>query len=184
MLDRFTTKELVFLSLLAAALFAIVLSFGSAIVAVTGIPLSYAIVSGFVLPMTAALAVRLVPKFGSLTLLFTVYSILELPTVLGGSPGFWPKIPINALSALAGDVLLMLSGRRRWAFYPIFFVVVTANTLLFILFMSLLGVPGTEKLVSILPWLLPFYYAISTASIFTGNLVADRLEKKGRARLR
>lgn len=178
MFRKFTSREMVFLALLAAANFVVSFIFGGAIVAATGIPLASGFFTGLTIGITAILAIRTVPKFGSLTLVFTIYSILELPTALGGAPGFWPKIPINAISALLGDIWLHFTKYRTWSVYPAFYVILTANLLLFAYFLWLLGLPGVEKLLAILYILLPVYWVIGTGGILIGFWLYGRLKNK------
>lgn len=178
MFKKFSTKELVFIALASAMIFAINLVIGSALIAATGIPLMNGIITGITFGIFTIIMARTIPKFGTFTLFLLIYAVLELPTSLGGAPGFWPKIPINALTGLAADIFLLAVSYRKWAPWTVFYVLSIVNTLAFIYFMVLLGVPGTEKLLAILWWFLPSYWIIGTLGLTAGELLFKRIKNK------
>jgi hypothetical protein len=178
MLKKFRTNQLVFIALMAALMLAINFSFGGLIIALTGIPLFNGIVTGVVCGIFLMIMYKTLPKFGTFTLFLLIYAVLELPTTLGGAPGFWPKIPINVISGLAGDILFLAFRYKKASIYPIFYVLITVNTLVFIWFMKLLGVAGWDKILSILWWFLPLYFVLGTIGIFIGELVIRKLKNK------
>ena len=102
MLKKFTTRELVFIALFATTLLIVNLLLGGWLIALTGIPMANGIVTGITFGLFLLILIKMSPKFGSLTLFLLVYSVLELPTTLGGAPGFWPKVPINILNIRSG----------------------------------------------------------------------------------
>src|SRR3989344_8806539 len=178
MFQKFTTRELVFIALMAASLFVVNLFLATGIIAVTGIPLASAFLTGITIGIWVLLMIKIVPKVGSLTLLFLIYSILEIPTSLGGAPGFWPKIPINVITGLIGDLFLYLANYKRWSIYPAFYVLTTANLIVFMLFLALLKVPGTDKLIKIAPILIAVYWVVGSVGLFLGNIMYKRIENK------
>lgn len=179
MLKSFTTRELVFIALMAASLFVINFAMGSGIVVATGIPLSSAFVTAITIGLWVLLVIKIVPKFGTLTLFFLIYSILELPTTLGGAPGFWPKIPINAVTGLVGDLFLMLTKYRTWSIFVAFYVLALANLSTFLLFLWVLGLPGVEKTLAIFHILIIAYWVLGTIGILLGFVVHKRIKNKG-----
>jgi len=177
MLKGFSTKQLVFIALMSAFMFVINLIIGSGLIAITGIPLANAIVTGIVFGTFIILMVRTLPKFGTFTLFLLVYSLLEIPTSLGGAPGFWPKVPINVITGLAGDIFLLLFNYKRWTHFIGFYILITINTLVFVYFLSLFGIPGVDKLISMLWWILPLYWILGTIGIFIGEFIYGRIKK-------
>ena len=173
-----TTREIVFISLMSASLFVVNLVVGGAINAATGIPLSNAFFTAVTIGIWSMLMFKIVPKPGTFTLLLLIYSILEIPTSLGGAPGFWPKIPINVITGLIGDLFLYLANYKRWSIYPAFYVLTTANLIVFMLFLALLKVPGTDKLIKIAPILIAVYWVVGSVGLFLGNIMYKRIENK------
>ena len=178
MLKHFTIRELVFIALMAAALFVLNLAIGAGVVAATGIPLSSGFVTAITMGIWALLLIKIVPKFGTLTMFFLIYSILELPTALGGAPGFWPKIPINAITGLVGDLFLMLTKYRTWSIFVAFYVLALANLSTFLFFLWVLGLPGIEKTLAIFHFLILAYWVLGTIGILLGFVIHKRIKDK------
>ena len=178
MFKQLTTKELVFISLMAASIFVINVLTGAGVVAATGIPLSSAFVTAITMGIWALLLFKIVPKPGTFTLFLLIYSILELPTFLGGAPGFWPKIPINVISGLLADVFLYSARYRTWSVYVAFYVIATANLLAFIFFLWLLGIPGVEKTIAIAHIIIIAYSVLGTIGILIGTAIYRRIKDK------
>ncbi len=176
MFKSFKAKQLIFIALMAVLLFVINLVFGSILIAATGIPMANAIFSGITFGIFVLLMVRTLPKFWTFTLFFLIYSILEIPTPLGGAPGFWPKIPINVLVGLAADSFLLSTKYKKWSYFVGFYVLATVNTLAFIFFMKMFNVPGVEKLAAILWWLIPVYWVLGTIGILIGEAIYNKLK--------
>src|SRR3989344_8268047 len=176
MFQKFTTRELVFIALMAASLFVVNLFLATGIIAVTGIPLASAFLTGITIGIWVLLMIKIVPKVGSLTLLFLIYSILEIPTSLGGAPGFWPKIPINAISALIGDLFLYFTNYRNWSIFVAFYVLAAVNISTFVYFLWLLGLPGVEKTLAIAHYLVLAYCVLGTVGILIGLKVYKRIK--------
>ena len=176
MFKKFPTKQLVFIALMAASLFVLNLITAAGVVAATGIPLSSAFVTAITIGLWVLLLVKIVPKFGTLTLFFLIYSILELPTALGGAPGFWPKIPINAISGLLGDIFLYYMNYRNWSIFTGFYVLATTNIAAFIFFLWALGLPGVEKTIAIAHILVLAYWVLGTIGILIGLGVYKRIK--------
>lgn len=178
MFQKFTTRELVFIALMAASLFVVNLVLASGIVAATGIPLSSAFITGITIGIWALLMIKIVPKVGSLTLLFLIYSILEIPTSLGGAPGFWPKIPINAISAFIGDIFLYFMRYRNWSIFTAFYILAVANISTFIYFLWLFGLPNVQKTLAIAHYLILAYWVLGTIGILIGFKIYKRIRNK------
>ena len=178
MFQKFTTRELVFIALMAASLFVANLVLATGIIAATGIPLASGFLTGITIGLWALLMIKIVPKVGSLTLLCLIYSILEIPTSLGGAPGFWPKIPINAISALIGDLFLYFTRYRNWSIFIAFYVIAVFNIGTFIYFLWLLGLPNVEKTLTIAHYLVLAYWVLGTIGILIGFAIYKRIKNK------
>ncbi len=178
MLKHFTTKELIFIALMSALIFIINVVIGSIVISITGIPLSNAFVTGITMGLGVLLIIKIVPKFGSLTLFLLIYSILSIPTSLGGAPGFWPKIPINTISGLLGDLFLLTARYRLWSLFLGFYIITTANISAFLFFLWLLALPAIQKTISIAHWLLLAYWILGTVGILIGMFIWNKLKDK------
>lgn len=178
MFNKFTIRELVFISLMSALIFVFNLIFGGAIVAATGIPLSSAFVSAILFGIAVIFVTKIVPKFGTWTILLLIYSILEMPTSLGGAPGFWPKIPINLITGILADIVLYLIRYRTVGSFFAFYVLATANIVTFAFFLWLLNFPGVDKLISLMPIMIPVYWAVGTVGIILGLFIWNRMKDK------
>lgn len=178
MLKRFLVRELIFITLMAAGLFITNMILASAIVVLTGIPLASALISGLMVAVFVAILVMTIQKFGSLTLFFLIYSILEIPTTLGGAPGFWPKIPINVISGLLGDIFLYFTRYKKWGMYIAFYVLAAINIYAFIFFLNLLGLPNAGKTLAISHYLVLAYWVLGTIGMFIGFKIWNKIKNK------
>lgn len=178
MLKKFKTKELVFIALIATLLFVINFLAGGALIAITGIPLMNGILTGITFGIFTIILFKAIPKFGTFTLFLLIYAILEIPTSLGGAPGFWPKIPINVISGLVLDIILLAFNYRKIIFYPAIYVLVVVNTLTFVWFLKMFNVPGVEKLIKILWWFIPLYWVLGTIGILIGLYIWNKIKEK------
>ncbi|MBI5065393.1 MptD family putative ECF transporter S component [Candidatus Woesearchaeota archaeon] len=178
MLKKFNTKQLVFIALAAALIFVINLTIGGAINSATGIPLSSIFFTSVIFGISVIIFTKILPKFGTWTLFLLIYSILELPTSLGGAPGFWPKIPINVITGILADITLYFVNYKKWGMFVGFYVLATVNMFLFAFFLLLLKIPGSDKLLKILYILIPAYCIIGTIGLFMGLAIWNRIKDK------
>jgi hypothetical protein len=179
MLKNWRTNDFVIVALLSAAYIVADLIFASAVVAVSGIPLSSALITGLIAGFFLLITVKLVPKPGAVTLLMALFAVMELPTSLGGAPGFWPKIPINVLAGLLGDVWLYFTGyHKRWNLFVGFYILAAVNLASFIFFLVLMKIPNAEKTLAIAHWLILVYWIIGTIGIALGLIVWNKIKDK------
>jgi hypothetical protein len=178
MLKKFKTQELIVIALIAVMVFIINLIFiglgpqGSPQQIIT-LPLSL-IASGIL----TVLVIKICPKFGVLTLFALIYGILEMPTPLGVAPGFWPKIVINVLSALVGDIFIYNLRYRNWSIFVGAWIFGILNQSLFILAMFLFGIPFSTKLtVFVIPMLI-LMILVSGLGMWLGLLIWKRIKNK------
>jgi hypothetical protein len=179
MLKSFKTKDFIVVALLAAAYIVMDLVFAAAVSSLTGIPLATAFVTGIIAGFFMLITIKLIPKFGSLTLLRTILAVLELPTSLGGAPGFWPKIIINALSGFLGDLWMKYTGySKRWNLFIGFYIIAAVNLLTFVFFLVYMGIPNANKILGMVYYLIPTYWILGTAGILIGLGVWNKIKNK------
>ncbi|MBI4155044.1 MptD family putative ECF transporter S component [Candidatus Woesearchaeota archaeon] len=178
MFKHFSTKELVFIAMMSASIFIINLISGSAIVGVTGIPMTSAFATAITMGLWILILIKVVPKVGAITLFLLIYSILEMPTTLGGAPGFWPKIPINVISGILGDLFLYLTKYRLWGLITGFIIIASVNLGTFAFFLWVLGLPGVDKLLPIIHIIIVVYAVLGSLGIVIGNVIWKRIKDK------
>lgn len=121
--------------------------FGGGITIVTGIPGMSGAINGFIGAIITVFAVFLIPSFGVVTIMYTIYSILALPLPLMGTPGFFPKILLGFTVGLIVDICLLLSRKNKWlVIISASFVSQYATGLGIYLLGVYFGLPGIEKL--------------------------------------
>jgi hypothetical protein len=145
----FTSRELSICALFGALIFLEAFILGSAVISVTGIPATGSLLNVFFGLFFLSIGVRLVPRFGSATIMATLEGILTIPTVINGPPGV-QKILMMFLLGLIFDIIIYLSkGSNRG--YIIGGAVGGAGIVTFIYAsLVLLGLPGAAQLQVIL----------------------------------
>ncbi len=178
MLKHSTTKELVFIALMAASLFIVNFITGAGLVAITGIPLSNMFINSLFLALWVFLMVKIIPKFWSLTLMLLVYSILSVPTFIGGAPGFWLKVPIVTFAGFLGDIFLYFTKYKSWAIFIAYYILTTATLLTFTFALLKLGIPAADKILPIVHWLILAICLIGTIGLVLGIFIHSRIKNK------
>jgi len=104
----------------------------------------------FAIAVIGALTVK---KFGSATILGFVYALLATPTPLFGPPGIY-KIVLGISLGLVVDIIALIFRYRNIAYYiaPVIGNILSVFEL--ILAYKLLGLPGAEQIIAILPYML------------------------------
>lgn len=175
----YSTKELIFIALMAALLFVINFAIGAGIIAVTGIPGGSALVTGITNLIVVTFVALAIKKFGTIGLLYLVYGILALPTdMAGGPPGFVWKIPLLAGSALVFELFLRFTNYRKLGFIvglPIFTLFGFA---VYLLAYWLLGMPEFDKLLKALPVIFVMFTILGYIGIWLGFVIYNRLKEK------
>lgn len=145
MLKGFSTKQLTFIALVAAAFFVFDLVFVAGVEALSGIPGSGAMIDSIFFVAVATVVMIALRRFGTLTLLAGIYGVLVIPTTIMGPPGVY-KIPMAILLGLIADIILHLSKYKTYGYY---LALTSANVLLIpVLYYVLiaLGLPGADEL--------------------------------------
>lgn len=179
MLKNWNTKTLITIALLSASWIVLDLVFASFLVAVTGIPLASGLITGVMAGFFMIIAIKLFPRFGTLTLMLTLFGLLELPFSIGGAPGFWPKVLINGLAGLMGDIWLYFTGyKKRWNLFVGFYILAAVNLYMFFYFLIKFGIPNAEKTFAIGHFILLAYWVMGTAGILLGFYVWNKIKNK------
>ena len=145
MLKGFSTKELIFIALMSAFMFAADFVIAIGIVTATGIPLSGGIISVVVIGFFYSIILFSVKKFGTATLVALIYTALASPTASFGPPGAY-KLIIGLVLGLLVDIVLYFGNYKKFMYYiAIFFgFMIVAPVMLGMII--LLGLPGAEEL--------------------------------------
>ena len=93
------------------ALFAMNLAFGAGLTYASGQPGLSGLVTGFTTAFVLFGVVAITRRFGAVTIAFTLYCLLAVPTVLMGPPGIY-KILVGFAAGLALDIVLYVAKYR------------------------------------------------------------------------
>lgn len=143
-MDSKKIKALVVSGGFGALLFVVNFVFGATITYLTAFPGGSIIFTGFFIPFVFTIASLITKRFGTTTIIYGIYGLFSIPTVLLGPPGIY-KVPLAILIGLSFDILLSLFKRKTYAFYIA--QVGYSASLMFFLFgaMKLLNLPGVEE---------------------------------------
>lgn len=139
-----TTKLWIISGAFGGLLFAINLALGSGITYATGNPGFSGLITGFTTSFVLYILYRLTNRFGAISISFTVYAILAIPTVLLGAPGVY-KIAVGLLSGLAFDLTLKITKYKFYGFligFLLFVMVMIPTTFYSYVYFAL---PNLEK---------------------------------------
>ncbi|GEM_PF-1419332 len=132
-----------------ALMFAIGFAISTPIQLITGTPGTGGLVSGIVLIILLVIGDKILQRFGYGTVSATTMAILSIPTLLFGAPGIY-KVAVGFAGGLLWDASLLFLKRNRVG-YTIAAIVAGTAILISMLFMlTALGLPGAEKMQSIL----------------------------------
>ena len=172
MLKRFTTKQLVFVALVGAALFVIDLLV-SGISAATGVAGAGGLINAIFFVGLATIGGLVVKKFGSYTIMAFIYGVLAVPTLAFGPPGVH-KIFLAILLGLIADTVILLFRYRQIGYY---FSLTIANVLglpVMLFAFVYLGLPGADALRQALWFLMGVYAVESVIGAWLGILLYNK----------
>lgn len=175
----FTTKQLVFIALMAALLFVLNFVVGSWIIALSGVPGSSAFITGITNLAVVSFVALTLRKLGSISLLYLVYGLLALPTPMaGGPPGFVWKIPALVFSALLFELVLHFTKYRKVGFIVGIPVLTLVGFGMFLLIYRLLGMPEYGKLLGVVPYLALAFILLGYVGMWVGFVGYNRLKNR------
>lgn len=176
-------KETLALALFGAATWVAAMLSGQLIVLATGVPASSGLLNGFVVPFLLVLGLRALPHSWHLTVAFTVYGALAIPTVLLGPPGVH-KVAVALVAGIAADLLIRVTkGKLHHSAYVLslavwgLLLVVMAR---YAFEIEALQLPGKEKFIKAFPVLAAVFVleavagAFVASKVFDGRRLADR----------
>lgn len=118
----------------------------SSLALLTGIPLMGGFINIFFDRTMDAIALLIVPKFGSVTIKRTVFGILAIPTLILGPSGFLPKVLISTTSGLIIDLAYKFSkGNQLWRISLSLVLGVIYCPFALVYMGRLLSVPGIDE---------------------------------------
>lgn len=158
MLQRFSTKQLIFLALIGAILFIMDLVISTVIDAVTGMQGAGYLVIGIFFIMIAVIGGLIIPKFGVFALMALIYALLAIPTNVFGPPGIL-KVPIAFIVGLIIDLIIYSFKYKKSGYYLGAIIGNVLSLILFVWTFLLLGLPGIESLMPYL-WSFSILYGI------------------------
>ena len=169
-----TWKEILSLAVMGAAAWVAAMLSGQLIVLATGVPASSAVLNGFVVPFLLAMAVRTVRHPWSITLAFSTYGVLAVPTVLLGPPGAH-KVVVALLAGLAADLgLRVAQARLRHTAFALAFAIwgaLLAALARLAFEIDMLELPGKEQFLKVF-WVLTAIFVIEAVA---ASLAASKL---------
>ena len=179
MLKKFTTKQLVFIALMAAFLFVINFGIGGWIIAITGIPSGSIFLTGITNLVAVTLIALTVRKFGSISLMYLVYSIIALPTPMaGGPPGYVWKILLNVIAALGGEAVIYHFNYQKKGFIIGLPVLTVFMLAIYLAAFRTLGMPEYDKMLSAVYFMGAAFIVLGYLGMWLGFMVYNRFKDK------
>ena len=178
MFKKISTRELVFLTLAGTAWFLLDLAIGLWINAVTGIFLLGSFLGAIISGFFVALLVKIRPKFFTFTITLLIFGLLALPTSSAGPAGFWPKILIEPLVGLLGDIFLKLAKYKRWSIFAAFYILSAGLLYSLTLAMIAMGIPEASKTLALLHFVTLGFWIIGTIGLLFGFYVYKKGHSK------
>lgn len=178
MLEKFTTKQFVFLALITALMFVVDMTLGSWIIAITGIPGTSALINTLLNLFILTISLLVLRKFGTATIIYGLYGLIALPTALaGGGPGFWPKVPLSIISGLLFEIPVILTGFKKRGF-AVGLILLALGYLLYVPVYYLMGVPELQQIKKILIPGIIAVIVLGAIGIWLGFLVYNKIKNK------
>jgi len=175
----FKTKELIFIALMAAALFVVNLIIGSGIIAATGVPGASGFVTGLTNLIFITFTALVLKRFWSLTILYLIYGILAIPTPMaGGPPGFFWKIIPLVITAFIFEVVVRIFNYRKRGFVIALPAFVVVGISAYILTYWILGMPELEKIIAVWPIMIALFVPLGYLGIWLGFKIYNRTKNK------
>ena len=179
MLKSFTTKQLIFIALMAGLLLAINFTLGIGIITVTGIPGSSAFVTGITNAIALGLTVLIIRKIGSGGLLYLIYGLIALPTPMaGGPPGFIWKVIILALAGITFDLFIHPLKYKTWGWVIGGFFASIVGLFGLLLVYYLLQLPEFDKLAPVIIIMFVVWFVFGLIGFRIANIIYKRIKDK------
>jgi len=169
----FDARELAICGLFGGLTFLEGYLLGTAVISMTGIPATGSLFNMFLGLLLFSIGVKLVPKFGSATIIATIEGILTIPTAINGPPGV-QKVLMLFFLGLVFDIIVHMTRRKNWGF-ALGGGIGAAGIVGFIyLELLLLQLPGLAGLQAILIPLIIANLALGSFGAYAGAIIFDR----------
>jgi len=164
---KISPKQALYIGAIGAISFVLAFVLGSAVNALTGIPLTGGILNGIIVGAIITIGIKGVDRFGAATLIWFVFTIFAIPTLTFGPPG-WYKVILGIIVGFIWDLIISLFRRNKLGY--ILSAGVGASAITYGVFMAIkyLGLPAAEKLAKALYFLIPMNFAISCVGALVG----------------
>jgi len=173
--NKWTGQHALFAGLLGAVAFILAFVLGSAVNALTGIPLTGGVLNGIVVGAVITVAIKGVDRFGAATLTWFVFTVIAIPTITFGPQGVYKPV-VGVLSGLVWDSVIWLFKKLNMdkAGYIVGAGFGAAAITLGVFGAALLiGLPAADRLRSALAFLVPLNFVISAGGAWAGLWLFD-----------
>ncbi len=178
MFKSMSVKELIFLTLMAVAWFLLDFLVGQWVNAATGLFLMGAAISSIVAGFFVVILAKIRPKFGTFTLVLLIWGLIALPTASAGPVGFWPKVPIEILAGLVGDLWFMLTRYKKWAIFLGFYIISAALLYMQTFALLLFNIPEAEQIFKLIHFVVLGFWLIGTIGLLLGFYTYKKIKDK------
>ena len=178
MLEKLSTKQIVFAGLMGALMFVLSFVLGSGLNVALGNPAASGLVSCLVQSIIMTVSILISKRFGIVTLMWLVYGVLAIPTnMLGGLPGLL-KVALALGIGIIFDSVIYFCRYKKWSFFLgfviMYAVLVPANLWIY----SVLGLPGKDVLFKYAVYLFAIFLLESFIGIWIGFGVYNKIKNK------
>jgi len=172
MLKSFSTKQLIFLTLIGTLAFLIDIIITYSFYFATGITGIGYIVTTFFFVVILVVGSLSVKKFGAFTIMALVYAFLMFP-IQGPR-----KLIVALIIGIIVDTILYFSNYKKLGYYLAGFVSTLVTIGLFALYLFLLKLPEFDKFISALPlFVLPALIEMAIA-VWAGFFIYNKIKNK------
>ncbi len=152
---------------------------GQALSAIFAIPGLSGIVTGFTVPFFLALTFLITRGYGTFTVMWTLYSVAAIPTLLMGPPGPY-KVLIGVSAGLVFDAIVYLSRGSNRGLYIGFVLYTTVMMAMFLALLHWLKLPGFDITVKAVVAITAVFVIEGFISIYFAIKTAPRMKKLAR----
>lgn len=175
---KFNTKELAFIGLMGALMFALSFLFGNVLNIATGNPAASGFITQIIQGIILTVAILTTRKFGTATYMWLIYGILAIPTNMwGGLPGIY-KVLISLATGLIFDTVIYLFRYKIKGFFIGSVTTYIVLVPLLLWFYTQLNIPGAEKVLKYWPIMIVIFFALFSLGIWIGTKIFNRIKNK------
>jgi ABC-type thiamin/hydroxymethylpyrimidine transport system permease subunit len=175
---KFTTHELTSIGLFGLLMFILSFLFGSTLNIITGNPAASGFITEIIQGIILTIAILIIKKFGTATIIWTIYGILSMPTnMFGGFPGPY-KVILCLMLGILTDTVIYLFKYKKWSLY-LTGLINNIVGLPIILYLYLkLNIPGAEIFIKYWPIIITFFFIEFCLGIWIGLKILNKIKNK------